>query len=488
MWTRCKEMNPGKRTWSIGILLFSAALLGLVSFSPGPGGVSALAQQSNNCPCSFNELAERVSPSVVNVSAVKVVKGGGPFHFDSPSGEDDPLRDFFEKFFGQRFPKEFKQKSLGSGFVIDRDGYILTNNHVVESTDEIQVKLPDGKEFTAKIIGRDPQTDLALIKIDPSTSLQPLRLGDSDQLKVGDWVVAIGSPFGLGNTVTAGIVSAKYRRIGAGSYDDFIQTDASINPGNSGGPLINMAGEVIGINTAIFSRSGGNVGIGFAIPVNMAKDILPQLRKGKVIRGWLGVMIQQITPQLKERLGLSTDKGALVSQVTQGGPADKAGLKRGDVIVSFDGHAINEMNDLPFVVAKTEVGKKVPVVVVRKGEKKTLQVTVGQMKEEKEEETPVETKPSSLGLSLESVTPEIAGRYGLSESTGVLITRVESGSPAEEAGLRAGDVIMEVDQVEVKGVQEFQKKMAAYPKGQSALFLINRKGNTLYVTVPIPKG
>ncbi len=481
-------MNPEQRIRAMGVFCFSIALLGVLSLLPGPGG-EVLAQQNPNCPCSFSQLAERVSPSVVNVSAVKVVKGGGPFRFDSPPGEDDPLRDFFEKFFGQRLPKEFKQRSMGSGFIIDRDGYILTNYHVVESTDEIQVKMFDGKEYTARVIGRDPQTDLALIKIDPKTTLQPLPLGDSDPLKVGDWVLAIGSPFGLGNTVTAGIVSAKYRRIGAGSYDDFIQTDASINPGNSGGPLLNMAGEVIGINTAILSRSGGNVGIGFAIPVNMAKDLLPQLRKGKVIRGWLGVMIQQITPQLKDRLGLTTETGALVSQVTQGSPADKAGIMRGDVIVSFDGHAIHEMNDLPFLVAKTEVGKKAPVIVVRKGEEKTLQVVVGQMKEEKEAETPAETKGGNiLGLGLDNVTPEIATKLGMSTATGVLITRVESDSPAEEAGLRAGDVILEVDQEEVKGVQAFSSKMAGYPKGQAALLLINRKGNTLYLTLPIPKG
>lgn len=473
------------------ILLTIFASIFLPGAQWGGFGSAVMAQQSQNCPCSFNQLAEQVSPSVVNISAVKVVKGGGGgFRFDSPFGEDDPLRDFFEKFFGQRFPKEFKQKALGSGFIIDREGFILTNNHVVESTDEILVKLIDGKEYTAKVIGKDPQTDLALIKIETDSPLQPLTLGDSEKLNVGDWVVAIGSPFGLGNTVTAGIVSAKYRRIGAGAYDDFIQTDASINPGNSGGPLLNMAGEVVGINTAIFSRSGGNVGIGFATPVNMAKDILAQLRTGKVIRGWLGVMIQQVTPQLKERLGLGSETGALVSQVTPGGPADKAGIKRGDVITSFDGHTVHEMNDLPILVAKTEVGKKIPVVVIRKGEKKTIQVVIAQMKEEKGEETPAETGAApNLGLELENLTPDVSEKFNIPKNTGILVTEVESGSPADEAGLRPGDIILEIDQEEVTGgVQGFNKKMGNYPKGQSALLLINRKGNTLYLTLPIPKG
>jgi serine protease Do len=378
---------------------------------------------------------------------------------------------------------------LGSGFIIDPDGFILTNNHVVEATDEILVKLGDGREFQAKVVGRDPQTDLALIKIEPDTPLQALKLGDSEQLHVGDWVLAIGSPFGLVSTVTAGIVSAKYRRIGIGAYDDFIQTDASINPGNSGGPLLNMNGEVVGITTAIFSRSGGNIGIGFAIPSNIARDLLPQLRKGKVVRGWLGVMVQQITPQLKDKLGLSTESGALVSQVTPGGPAEKAGIKRGDVIVSFDGQTIKEMNDLPFLVAKTEVGRRVPVVVVRKGEKKTLQVTIAQMKEEAEEDQRTETGAGpELGLALENLSPDLAAKFGIPDTSGVLITNVAEGSPAAEAGLMPGDIIMEMDQEPVQGAQEFSKKIAAYPRGQAALLLVNRKGNTLYATLMIPKG
>ena len=478
-------MKWGKRSWMV--FLGAILILGTMSISLQS---MAMAQPSQNCPCSFRGLAEAAGPSVVNISSMKVVKGG-PFRFDSPfGGEDDPLRDFFEKFFGQRgAPREHKQKGLGSGFIIDPDGFILTNNHVVEATDEILVKLGDGREFQAKMVGRDPQTDLALIKIEPDRPLPALKLGDSEQLHVGDWVLAIGSPFGLVSTVTAGIVSAKYRRIGIGAYDDFIQTDASINPGNSGGPLLNMNGEVVGITTAIFSKSGGNIGIGFAIPANIARELLPQLRKGKVVRGWLGVMIQQITPQLKDKLGLSTEAGALVSQVTPGGPAEKAGIQRGDVIVSFDGQTVKEMNDLPFLVAKTEVGKKVPVVVLRKGEKKTIQVTIAQMKEEQEEEQRTETGVGpELGLGLENLSPELASKFGIPDTSGVLITNVIEGSPADEAGLRPGDVIMEMDQEPVQGVQEFARKIAGYPRGQAALLLINRKGNTLYATLAIPKG
>lgn len=261
---------------------------------------------------------------MVNISTVKIIKGQGRlYQFRSPFGPDDPFHDFFDRFFKDQIPREFRQQSLGSGFIIDRKGHILTNNHVVEKTDEIKVRLANDKEFKAKIIGRDPKTDLALIRIETDESLTPLPLGDSDGLEVGDWVVAIGNPFGLGQTVTAGIVSAKYRQIGAGSYENFIQTDASINPGNSGGPLLNIKGEVVGINSAIYSRSGGSIGIGFAIPVNMAKGLLPQLKEGEVVRGWLGVMIQKITSELGEKLNLKDKRGALVADFRRGGRRKK---------------------------------------------------------------------------------------------------------------------------------------------------------------------
>jgi len=344
---------------------------------PSASGISVSA------PASFADLTEKASPAVVNISALKNVDAT-PWPFKDFFGKEDPFKDFFERFFGGRIPEKCHQQSLGSGFIIDKDGLILTNNHVVEKTDEIKVTLADESEFDATIMGRDPKTDLALIKIETNRPLVPLVLGDSDTLKVGDWVVAIGNPFGLGHTVTAGIVSAKYRRIGAGPYDDFIQTDASINPGNSRGPLLNTAGEAVGINTAIFSQSGGNIGIGSAIPINMAKDLLPQLKRGKVIRAWLGVTIQKITPQLKEKFGLEKQEGALVADVASGGPADQAGIQRGDVIVAFDGKKVDEMGDLPPMVAATPVGKKVKVGIIRKGKPRTLEVTLGVLESTKE--------------------------------------------------------------------------------------------------------
>ncbi len=481
--------QTAKRT----MIFFWAALFLACGFS-GPDASAAVASASeansplSPCRCSFSELVKKVSPSVVNISAVKVVKGMDPMLFGGggPSDSQDQLRDFLQKFFGHSLPKEFTQRSLGSGFIIDKDGSILTNNHVVEGTEEIQVKLSDGNEFKAKVIGRDSKTDLALIRINAASSLQPLDLGNSDTLEVGDWVLAIGSPFALGNTVTAGIVSAKYRRIGAGAYDDFIQTDASINPGNSGGPLLDTSGQVVGINTAIFSGRGGSIGIGFAIPINMAKELLPQLRKGKVVRGWLGVMVQQITPALKDKLGLQSEEGALVSQVTPGGPAANAGIERGDVIVSFDGKEIKTMHDLPFIVAITPVGKQVQVEVIRKREKKTFEVKVGELKEETAQAA--EEKPAPyLGMTLKDITPEVAKEYNLSETSGVVVTEVEPDSPSDEAGLKPGDVILEMDQTKVENLKQFEDRLHQYHKGDIVLLLISRNGSTLYVTLEVPE-
>lgn len=433
-------------------------------------------------PGSFSGLAKKASQSVVNISTVKVIKGRGqtPFSF----GPNDPFKDFFDRFYRDQIPKEHRQRSLGTGLIIDKDGYILTNNHVVEKTDEIKVMLADKKEFTAKIIGRDPKTDLALIQIKADSTLEPLPLGDSDKLEVGDWVVAIGNPFGLGNTVTAGIVSAKYRQIGAGSYENFIQTDASINPGNSGGPLLNTAGEVVGINTAIFSQSGGSIGIGFAIPINMVKDLLPQLKKGKVVRGWLGVMIQKITSDLKDKLDLKDEKGALVADVTKDGPADKAGLKRGDVIVSFDGKKVKEMKDLPYMVASTPVGKKVNVEVIRKGKKKSLMVKIGELEAEKISKEVDEARPA-LGMMVEEITPELAKNFGLSETSGLIVVKVENNTPAGEAGIRPGDIIIEIDQVPVENLEQFNQKIQGYKAGDTILFLVKRRTTTVYLTLKV---
>ena len=468
----------------LGIGLGASEAIDLVKGLPRTqtGSASPSAPSMAVAPASFAELAKKASPSVVNISVVKKAEGMG--ESSQPFGSDDPFRDFFDRFFGDQMPKEYRQQALGSGFILDKEGYILTNNHVVEGADEVKVKLSDGKESKAKVIGRDPRTDLALIKIDADKSLVPLPLGDSDKLEVGDWVVAIGNPFGLGNTVTAGIVSAKFRQLGMGSYDNFIQTDASINPGNSGGPLINTAGEAVGINSAIFSQSGGSIGIGFAIPINMAKSLLPQLKQGKVTRGWLGVMIQKITPDLKEKLSLKDERGALVADVVPGGPADKAGIKRGDVIIGFNGKEVKESSQLPYLVGSTPVGQVVKVDVIRKGEKKSFEVKIAELKEENVNQA-VSKEAPVLGMTVHEITPEIAKNLGLKEKSGVVILKIKDYSPAAEAGLRPGDVILEMDNMAVPNIEVFNKKIQEYKKGTTILLLIKRQDSTLFLTLKV---
>jgi serine protease Do len=376
---------------------------------------------------------------------------------------------------------------VGSGFVISSDGYILTNNHVVDDANQIKIKLADGKEYDAKVVGRDPKTDLALLKAEGVSGLQSLQLGDSDSLKVGNWVVAIGSPFGLEQTVTAGIVSAKGRVIGSGPYDNFIQTDASINPGNSGGPLLNTEGEVIGINTAIFSQSGGNVGIGFAIPVNMAKEIVPQLKdKGHVTRGWLGVGIQKVTPELSKSFGLKDEKGALVSQVAKGGPADKGGIETGDVIVEFNGKKVSDSNDLPRMVASIPVGKTVAVKVLRGGNVVDREVKIGEMEQKEEVADSSTHKP--LGMTVQNITPEIAKGLGLKSETGILVASVVPGSPAAKADIRSGDVIQQINKKPVKDVEDFKQKIESAKDQETILLLIQRGENTLFAALTPAKG
>jgi len=477
----------GKRLHLIGrtmMYIFAGFILAMLS-----GKVLEPAAKTDSmaptAPGSFSQLVKKARTSVVNISTVKIIKGGGGvFRFRNPFGPDDQFNEFFKRFHKDRVPKKYRQRSLGSGFIIDKDGYILTNNHVVEKTDEIKVKLSNQMEFNAKIIGRDPKTDLALIRIETKEHLTPLPLGDSDRLEVGDWVIAIGNPFGLDHTVTAGIVSAKYRKIGAGSYENFIQTDASINIGNSGGPLLNTKGEVVGINSAIISGSGGSIGIGFAIPINMAKEILPQLKEGKVVRGWLGVMIQKITTELKEKLQLKDEKGALVADVTRDGPAEKAGIKRGDVIISFDGKEIKEMSELPFIVASTPVNKTVLVEVMRGDRKKSIKIKIGELKEEGEAKAEIEEK-SDLGMTVEKITPELVRQFGLSERSGLVVVHVENNSPAERAGIRQGDIFVEIDQEPIKEISKYREKLQEYEKGDTILFLVKRKGTTLYLTLKI---
>lgn len=436
-------------------------------------------------PANFSELAEKVRPGVVNIQVVKKIKNidFGFRHFSgAPFGEKNPFGDFFGPFSEENPPRGFEQRGVGSGFVLNRDGYILTNNHVVEDADQIKVKLTNGKEYDGKIIGRDPKTDLALIKIKASSDLQPLNLGNSDDLKVGSWVIAVGSPFGLEQTVTAGIVSAKGRVIGSGPYDNFIQTDASINPGNSGGPLINMKGEVVGINTAIIASGRG---IGFAIPINMAKEIAPQLQeKGHVTRGWLGVSIQEVTPALAKSFDLKEKKGALVAQVVSGSPAEKAGIERGDVIVEFDGKEVTDSKDLPRIVALTPIGKAVTIKLLRNGKVLDRQVKVGEM----EEKVEVAEAPShkSLGITVQNLTPEIAKGLGLKKDTGVVVTRVEPGGPAADAGIQTGDLVQEVNRKPVKNVEDFVQKVEK-AKGQDNILLLIQRGQSNMFAAVTPK-
>jgi len=456
--------------------------------------VNAIASPTDShFPPSFSQIVKNAAPSVVNINSVTVVSTDRQMPFQNPFG-DDPFGDLFDHFFRYRIPQvpeNYRQTGLGTGFIIDKDGYILTNNHLVESAEEINVTLVDKREFKAEIIGRDPQTDLALLKIEGAEDLEPLTLGDSDKLEVGDWVVAIGNPFGLENTVTAGIVSAKYRRnVTDSSYDNYIQTDASINRGNSGGPLMNTKGEVIGINTAIFSssQSGGSIGIGFAIPSNMARDFLPQLKKGKVVRAWLGVMIQPITTDLKNALELKDNKGALVADVITRGPAEKTGFKRGDVILSFDGKDINESSELPYIVSSTPVGKSVDVEILRDGRKQTIKVKLGELPEEEGSvvaSREPSSSPSSLGLYVQELTPDLARRYGLSETSGIIVTRVDRNSAASEAGFRTGDIILEVDQEQIEDIRDFNRKIEGYKADDTILVLVKRKGSTFYITLNV---
>jgi serine protease Do len=434
----------------------------------------------------FATLAERLSQTVVNISTTsqpETPQQPSPFGQGNPNPQE--FWEPFERWFGAPMPRRpFKERSLGSGFIINRDGFILTNNHVVENADEIVVRLSDAKEYKAKIIGRDPKTDIAVIKIESAAGLTAVSMGDSDVLRVGEWVMAIGNPFGLEHTVTAGIVSAKGRFIGQTSYDQFIQTDVAINPGNSGGPLINLKGEVVGINTAIFSRTGGNIGIGFAIPINLAKELLPELEeKGRVTRGWLGVLIQKVTPEIAESLGLEDARGALVADVMKGGPAEEAKIEVGDVIVEYDGHPVHDSNELPLMVARTKVGKSVPLKVIRNGTRMDVEVHIRELKDEGEVTETAESG-GDFGLTVQPLTPEIAESLGLAEDIeGVVVSGVEPGSSADDAGLRRGDVIIEVNRQPVKDVRGYRKAMGGIAEGKSALLLVRRGENTIFLAL-----
>ena len=493
-------MEPESK-WGGSVSLKGAILVALVSLVVGLGISGSLdwlapsravnflgdagspdARSSAGLP-DFVTLAKKMRPLVVNISTTQVSDRGGGQEFGSPFGEDDQFNDFWRRFFGGPTPRgPQRQRSLGSGFIIDGDGSILTNNHVVENATKIVVKLSDDQEYEAKVIGRDAKTDIAVIKINAKSSLPAANFGDSDNLEVGEWVVAIGNPFGLDSTVTSGIVSAKGRHIGQGPYDNFIQTDASINPGNSGGPLINLRGEIVGINTAIFSRTGGNMGIGFAIPINLVKELLPQLRgKGKVTRGFLGVLIQKVTPEIADSLGLEKAQGALVANVSKDGPADKAGIKVGDVIIEFDGKEVKDSGDLPIIVARTAVDKKVRMKVVREKKEVVLSVAVGELKDE--EVVASAPEKGELGLTVQRLTPQMAESLGLEKSEGVVVSAVEPGSAADEAGIRRGDVLMEIDRRPIRNLDEYRKSVAGIKKGKGVLFLVRRGESTLFLAL-----
>ena len=456
------------------------------SLSPKEQGVdmafAAPAGKLAGAPVSLADLVDKLSPSVVNIRTTTIIKGrpGHPFGHRMPFprffGEDD----FFKRFFENAPERDFKQQSLGSGFIISSDGFIFTNNHVVEKATKIRVKLATGKEYDAEVKGKDSSTDIALIKINPDNSLPVVKLGNSDKLRIGDWIFAIGNPYGLEHTVTAGIVSAKGRVIGSGPYDNFIQTDASINPGNSGGPLFNLEGEVIGINTAIVAQAHG---IGFAIPINTAKGILDDLKsKGSVSRGWLGISVQDITDDIAANMKLKNVKGALVGQVFEGDPADKAGVKTGDIIIEIAGKKIQNTQDLLRVVAALKAGEKAPVKLIRDGQEKKIDVIIGERKEEKE----IARKGKigeHHGMTVQDITPEMARHLGLSDKYGVIITQVREGSLSDDAGLKAQDIILQINKVKISSIKDFLSEMTKDSQEETILLLIKRGETTFFVTL-----
>ncbi|HYL48522.1 MAG TPA: DegQ family serine endoprotease [Stellaceae bacterium] len=458
-------------------------------------------------PDSFADLAARLLPAVVNISTTQTLpeksdkNSRGPDVPQFPPGS--PFEEFFKDFLDKNRPGGQPQAlprhatSLGSGFIIDPSGLVVTNNHVIPDADQITVTLQDDASFKAEVVGKDGKTDLALLRIKSSKPLPFVKFGDSDKSRVGDWVLAIGNPFGLGGTVTAGILSARAREINSGPYDDFLQTDAAINRGNSGGPMFNMDGDVIGINTAIFSPSGGSIGIGFAIPANEAKPVIEQIQKyGHARRGWLGVNIQSVTDEIAESLGLDKPKGALIASVFDGGPAQKAGIQPGDVVLTFDGKAVVDMRHLPRIVAETPIDKTVKVMVWRKHKELTLDVKVGELKDTVEQAAATAKQPApapgtavkALGLSVADLTPELRQRYQLADdSAGVVVTDVDKDGPAAEKGMRAGDVITEVAQEEVKTPADVVKKVDAATKAgrKSVLLLVDRQGDLRFYALKV---
>ncbi|WP_138379417.1 DegQ family serine endoprotease [Luteithermobacter gelatinilyticus] len=476
--------------------IFMGALVVVLTAAAIPATVFA-----KEAPASFADLAEKLLPAVVNVYTKQTINIDRDRGFPGfPPGS--PFEEFFKRFEDRnngdedgRRPRTRQRMSLGSGFIISSEGIIVTNNHVIEDADEVSVRMHDGTEYDAEIVGKDTKVDLAVLRVKAKKPLPYVTFGDDTKSRVGDWVVAIGNPYGLGGTVTAGIISARNRDINSGPYDDYLQTDASINRGNSGGPMFNMDGEVIGINTAIYSPSGGNIGIGFAVPSSQAKRVIDQiLEYGHVRRGWLGVTIQAVTEEIAESLGLDEARGALVSTVNNGSPADDAGIESGDIILEFDGKDVEEMRELPRLVADTEIGKTVKVKVLRKGKIKTLKVTIAELKEDDEVAVPSKLdkkkdqgpEKSLLGMTLENLDRETREALNLDEDfQGVVITHVERYSPSSERGLRRGDVIVEITQVEVSTVEEARKRIEELrAMGRKSILLkVYRRGSYSHVAV-----
>jgi serine protease Do len=437
-------------------------------------------------PPSFADLSEQVKHAVVNISTTQVLKENPMQPFMAPNS---PFREFFgdeffKRFFGDTPSGSMKTHALGSGMIIDTEGLILTNNHVVEKADEIKIRTDAQREYDAKVVGRDPKTDLALIRVTPDKDFpKPVKLGNSDAIRVGDWVMAVGNPFGLGHTVTAGIISAKGRVIGAGPYDDFLQTDAAINPGNSGGPLFDMNGEVVGVNTAIVAQGQG---IGFAIPINLAKEILVHLKTGKVIRGWLGIMIQDITPELAQSFDIQETKGVIVADLVADGPAEKAGLKRGDVITRLNGKEVENAHALSRMVASTAPEATITLQVIRDGKSREIKAAIGTMPADGAEAAPSK-KESTWGLTVQNLTPELAQRFEWDAAEhGVVISSVQPGSPAADVKLRPGDLIKEINRQKIQNLKDYNQALQKVKKGESLLLLVKRGDRTFYVPLKAP--
>jgi serine protease Do len=474
------------------IFFFVISFVGVVHFSfaatkPSKYYRLASTRDASGPPASFADLVDKLKPAVVNISTSKIMRSGGSRGQRSPFGDDFFDRffggeEFFRRFFGDSPQRQFKQRSLGSGFIISRDGYIFTNNHVVERADKIRVRLSNGKEYDAKVVGKDAKTDIALLKIRAANNLPVVEFGDSDRLRVGDWVIAIGNPFGLEQTVTVGIVSAKGRVIGAGPYDNFIQTDASINPGNSGGPLFSVDGKVVGINTAIVAQGQG---IGFAIPVNMAKEMLPELKaRGKVTRGWLGISVQDITEDMVPSLRIKSTEGALVADVVQGDPADKAGIRAGDVISEIDGKKVKDAHELLRLVAAIHIGRKVDIKVIRDGRVNIFPVVITERKDTVEMAARKGQAPGNyFGMTVQNITPQLAERMRLSEITGVVVTGVREGSPADEAGVKPRDIILQVNKVKITSLKDYRREVSKKSAQDKTLLLIKRGKSTIYIAI-----